>query len=297
MSDDEQALLNGIGASPDDDLPRLVYADWLEERNQGVRAEFIRLQCEIAKLEAGPRAIIDQNIPLWKRQQALLDRDWTELLGDDWDMFRGCKLHARLDRGFVDSFEMQASDFAGLEDLIPQICFVAKHILVDRFFDSMLQMLHVPSHTLNLMTSIAFGEFETDVVPYNEMLLNDAERFVTAATWSRLQNLDFSQCRIGDSNIPRLFPTHAYPALTELDLSHNDLTADGVIALIDSGIPQRLTRLVLGGNPIGDQGAFELADRVAQNRELKQLNLRHTNITEAGQSALLAQFGGRVDLF
>ena len=118
MSDDEKALQACIGASPEDDLPRLVYADWLEERDQGIRAEFIRLQCEIAKLEAGPRDIINQNIPLWKRQQELLDRDWTELIGPEWAMFEGGKIYTRLDRGFVDSIQLMAKNFVALAGYI-----------------------------------------------------------------------------------------------------------------------------------------------------------------------------------
>lgn len=43
---DEAALLRGILLDPANDLPRLVYADWLEEHDQGLRAQFIRLQCE-----------------------------------------------------------------------------------------------------------------------------------------------------------------------------------------------------------------------------------------------------------
>ena len=31
MTADERALVQAIIAAPDDDLPRLVYADWLEE--------------------------------------------------------------------------------------------------------------------------------------------------------------------------------------------------------------------------------------------------------------------------
>lgn len=50
---EEQALLAAVRAAPDDDLPRLVYADWLDERGRGVRAEFIRLQCRIAELQRG----------------------------------------------------------------------------------------------------------------------------------------------------------------------------------------------------------------------------------------------------
>jgi uncharacterized protein (TIGR02996 family) len=49
MTAEERALLNAILAAPDDDLPRLVYADWLDENGRPERAEFIRLQCAWAK--------------------------------------------------------------------------------------------------------------------------------------------------------------------------------------------------------------------------------------------------------
>jgi uncharacterized protein (TIGR02996 family) len=42
---DEAALLAAILAHPDEDTPRLMYADWLDEHGQPERAEFIRLQC------------------------------------------------------------------------------------------------------------------------------------------------------------------------------------------------------------------------------------------------------------
>jgi uncharacterized protein (TIGR02996 family) len=45
---DDTALLNAIIASPGDDLPRLIFADWLDDRGEADRAEFIRVQCRIA---------------------------------------------------------------------------------------------------------------------------------------------------------------------------------------------------------------------------------------------------------
>src|SRR5262245_46285153 len=45
MSDDLLALLHGCKDNPDDNAPRLVLADWLEEHGEPERAEFIRLQC------------------------------------------------------------------------------------------------------------------------------------------------------------------------------------------------------------------------------------------------------------
>jgi len=46
---DWDILLAGVAATPDDDLPRLVAADWLDEHDESERAEFIRLQCELAR--------------------------------------------------------------------------------------------------------------------------------------------------------------------------------------------------------------------------------------------------------
>jgi len=49
---DETALLTAILANPDEDTPRLVFADWLDENGSGssaARAEFIRVQVEVTR--------------------------------------------------------------------------------------------------------------------------------------------------------------------------------------------------------------------------------------------------------
>src|SRR5689334_19357683 len=50
---DADDFLAAIIDRPDDDLPRLVFADFLEESGDADRAEFIRVQCELARLPAG----------------------------------------------------------------------------------------------------------------------------------------------------------------------------------------------------------------------------------------------------
>jgi uncharacterized protein (TIGR02996 family) len=49
---DWENLLRAVVAVPADDVPRLVAADWLDEHGQPERAEFIRVQVELARLEA-----------------------------------------------------------------------------------------------------------------------------------------------------------------------------------------------------------------------------------------------------
>lgn len=49
---EQDALLAAICAEPDDDTLRLVYADFLEENGESDRAEFIRVQIELARTPA-----------------------------------------------------------------------------------------------------------------------------------------------------------------------------------------------------------------------------------------------------
>ena len=44
---DGDALYRAILTAPEEDTPRLVYADWLDENGQLNRAEFIRVQIEL----------------------------------------------------------------------------------------------------------------------------------------------------------------------------------------------------------------------------------------------------------
>lgn len=47
--DDGDLLLKAIHANLEDDTPRLVYADWLDEQGRHERAEFIRVQVSLAQ--------------------------------------------------------------------------------------------------------------------------------------------------------------------------------------------------------------------------------------------------------
>ncbi len=51
MSEDE-AFLSAIVANPDDSTTKLVYADWLDERDDP-RAEIVRLKVQVAALQGG----------------------------------------------------------------------------------------------------------------------------------------------------------------------------------------------------------------------------------------------------
>jgi uncharacterized protein (TIGR02996 family) len=106
---DEQTFLDEITASPDDDIPRLIYADWLEE-NGDPRGEFIRVQCELATLRKTQKRYADLSI----REAELLlqyQRQWTE--GFPYSL-RKCVFR----RGFIEACSVALSYFLRNSDKI-----------------------------------------------------------------------------------------------------------------------------------------------------------------------------------
>jgi uncharacterized protein (TIGR02996 family) len=76
MIREEEAFLQAVIENPEDDAPRLIFADWLEEHGQPERAEFIRVQCELARLPEQEH----RRKELLAREQGLLkehEKEWT----------------------------------------------------------------------------------------------------------------------------------------------------------------------------------------------------------------------------
>jgi uncharacterized protein (TIGR02996 family) len=80
-----EPFLRAICANPDDDIPRLVYADWLDENGDPERAEFIRCQIAHARGRAGKSAyrraehLLKLYKPAWRAElPALKSVDWSD---------------------------------------------------------------------------------------------------------------------------------------------------------------------------------------------------------------------------
>lgn len=65
---DRESFIAAIATNPDDDTPRLAFADWLEEGGDGSRAGFIRDQVRLAKLRPGT----EEYLELYRRTGATL---------------------------------------------------------------------------------------------------------------------------------------------------------------------------------------------------------------------------------
>src|SRR5262245_49117869 len=76
---DDLTFLQVIGSSPDDDGPRLLYADYLEEKGDAAgaaRAEFIRVQCALNAVDPTDASAAE----LRRRERELLTEHWRAWL-------------------------------------------------------------------------------------------------------------------------------------------------------------------------------------------------------------------------
>jgi uncharacterized protein (TIGR02996 family) len=96
-----EALLEAIFDNPDDNTPRLVFADWLQEHGQEHYARFIRLQCAAARerlWSAEANRLWEEIGRVWHR----LDEEWLPATRE-WDPGHpfGLLDAIHFDRGFL----------------------------------------------------------------------------------------------------------------------------------------------------------------------------------------------------
>src|SRR5262245_54845051 len=98
----EDDFLAHICEQPEDDTPRLIYADWLEDHGNHARAEFIRSQIELARLTSdSPR----------RRQLAAQARELLSKHGKKWTaVVRPLVEEFHFHRGFLDQVTISAAN-------------------------------------------------------------------------------------------------------------------------------------------------------------------------------------------
>jgi uncharacterized protein (TIGR02996 family) len=294
---EEAAILAAIAAHPAEDTPRLAYADWLDDHAgysadppaARLRAEFIRVQCEIKTLEDRTSTELQGYADLYRRQDAILTHHRRELIGPLGDDLTDQEVV--FDRGFVAELRLDAtrymrhaSEIAAFLPL-PEI----------RVWDGGAWLTHLlePPGRLELVTVLDMqSPRRLGPTTLGSLLI---QWFNEASPRLRLHTLNLEDCLIGFEGLPALVQHNPFPTLTHLDLSGNDLPDASVVELVNSALWPRLKYLVLGANPISNEGAFALAD--APPTALEYLNLKFTAIGREGQQRLLRRKGWKVDLF
>jgi uncharacterized protein (TIGR02996 family) len=287
--DVQAAILAAIADRPADDTPRLAYADWLDDHAEyfpdpaaaRARAEFIRVQCEVKRLEHLPNALLQGYADLYRRQDALLTHHRRDLLGPLSDALG--PHDAVFDRGFVTELGLDAAAFVQHASFIasltprPDVSVTVPHPTAE----------FLGSPHLELVTAVRWQSLASPP---------DGD-YPVPPRWDRLRVLNVSGCEVDDVHLHGLVGTRdrSLPALTDFDVSWNAITDEGVRSLVASPLWPRLRVLVIGSNPISDIGAKVLAEAPATT--LKYLNVARTGMTSDGRNRLLGREGWKVDLF
>ncbi len=245
MTTDADALLRAIIDNPDDDMPRLVFADWLEENGQAERAEFTRLKIALESASGDIRKEMEQRARQLLRQHR---QEWMAPLpqepGIDWD--------ANWPRGFP---ERLTFDGAELFDRLSGDAFAAAPIrrLSIGGLGTQSAVSIVYSPLMNRLVEIDF--LYSNIGNMGVQFLLASERFL------QLRQLNLTSNGLSDHAIHALAEKNALPALEVLVLSHNHITDAGARALAHSPGFRKLDRVYVNDNPLSAAGLRVLQDR------------------------------------
>jgi uncharacterized protein (TIGR02996 family) len=219
------AFLRAILETPDDDTPRLVYADWLDEHDDSPRAEFIRVQCRLAAMDEYDPERLD------------LPRREYELLADHWGEWAaplvGRVTRWQFRRGFVADVEMSAGQFLKearwLLDFAPieEVCISFPTLEEVRAL--------VRSRHLRRITGLNLDHAK----------LGDAGAALLAESPNvgRLQHLSLQFTETGSAGLLALVGSPHFNSLRSLDVQYNNLSGEVFASFVTSCQLPSLDRL------------------------------------------------------
>lgn len=292
MQIEVKAFLQKILAYPDDDAPRLIFADWLEEQSAThhhspnragsptsgewaeARGKFIRVQIALARLiEEETREGELTRRPEREETKKELMREDQKLQNahrEEWTApFEGLATGPVFHRGFVEEVNVDAKDFLRHADEL----FAAGPLRHIHFFypsgslPGLLQC-HLLSR-LNALTIHAsyVGEPLARAIAQSEYLTG-------------LKTLRLSRNRFEDEAVQHLATSPVLDNMEDLDLSDNELSETSALTLASSQHFGSIRRLELRNNQLGPVGAEMIAGS-EQFANLHWLGLSHNEIGTA----------------
>jgi uncharacterized protein (TIGR02996 family) len=264
MQTEAEAFLQRIRAFHDDDAPRLVFADWLDEQGDPL-GRFIRVQLALASPPADEEA---------RRKLIMQERELLAAHRATWEApFRGLATGCVFRRGFVDELNVEAKQFL----LSAREIFAAaplQHVHLIDVGDSLPAVMQSPYMSwLAALTVHAqhTGEPLARAVARSEQLAG-------------VKRLALTKNRLGDDAAEQLARSPNLANLEELDLSENEIGESGARAIAASPHWSKLRRLELRENKLGPVGA----EAVAGSDRLASLHYLGLSQNEVGLPRLLS---------
>jgi uncharacterized protein (TIGR02996 family) len=275
-------FLGAVRAAPDEDAPRLVFADWLDEHDRPEWAEFIRVQCELARMApADPR-----------RPELTARQDWLiNTHRDEWlAPFRGRSWKAGFTsrRGFVErlSLEQATGDPPNTADDL--------RTLLDRPVCAAITAVRVTAGDIGSeMPNVLAAAPQLSALRRLELAYPNVgdEGLTELARSPHLGNLTVLRVEAGyttyynrpvhSAGVRVLAESPTLTRLQELELKYNAIDADGACALAGSPNLFGLKRLILKGNRIGDRGLRALSGS-PRLRRISELDVSCNGIGDEG---------------
>jgi uncharacterized protein (TIGR02996 family) len=221
-------LFPAILDEPDVDAHRLVYADWLEEHGQAKRAEFIRVQVELATMAGDDPRRFD----LTKREAELLERNRTTWAADLPKWVQPRESHGvTYRRGFVDEVRCTTINLViGLGGLLRRTPLQAAllHRMRPGNLDRLAALPGLARLTgLDLLSPIP----------------EELERLAASPHLTGLRRLGMYWCPVPLRNQLRVLRAPAFARLTELSLAWSESHRDDLADLVAHPVFPGLTSL------------------------------------------------------
>lgn len=274
-----ESIVRAICDNPNDDALRLRYADYLEstgDRYDGLRAESIRVHCELIRRAAKKQeySILSQRLD----QLSVFFERWV----DELPKLDGVRWNERnMDRGFVIEAGCDNDDsFLRHRDMLFSVAPI-------RILD--FKRVTNPGKIVDYPGISRIRELRLNKVGIS------AEDVTTIANSPYLRNLVtlwLDNNSIGNAGAATIAGSPFLCNLLDLQLGRNAIGDEGVIALAASPILMSLLHIGLAENPITDRGAFALASSPYLNSLTAGLTLWGcSKVGPKGAAALEKRFG------
>jgi uncharacterized protein (TIGR02996 family) len=241
---DVLAILDSIKDHPEDDTPRLVLADWLEEYGDEadvIRGQFIRLECMLATMPANTPGRDELN-----REAAAI-----------WDLYSPIWLGPARARVIVGALQRGQRGLLHLRADARSLTGKEGALLAETEAFAWVDRLELTA-----------GKGSTLALLAGKPLLH------------RLNGLGLRNLQLGEAGIRALAEQPKLSCLTWLDLTGNDLGQKGVKLVGEAPLLANVRFLDLSSNRLGNSGLYELA-RSPRLQHLKHLSLVRTDLKDS----------------
>jgi len=252
---EENGLLAAIWEYPHEDAPRLVYSDWLEDHGNEARAEFIRVQCELAAMDPDnpeSKPLQEREARLWKGHGKAWKTGLPNLLKA-----------APFQRGFPFPRRraVTGNQFLKLSssDLAPAPLW--------NFRINQAQKTIARVVASACMSRVGILE----ILP--QQISKDAASVLSAANFTNISDLHLSANWIGNPGITALAANPSVACLRNLSVHSSDLDDGAIASLVSAPWFGALRSLELGNNSFDSPGLMSVV-KAATSGNLRDLSVR-----------------------